>query len=67
MSIFIKKITPKNENLIDSDVKEEENKIERMNPKDAEVCVNKLKKIYFTGLKNATLAVDNSSFFIETG
>lgn len=45
----------------------EETKVESIHPKDLEVRVNKLRKVYVTGLRSATLAVDRASFGLELG
>ena len=67
VAIISKKITHKDESLVDCDVKAEEERIEMIDPKDLEVRVNKFRKIYVTGIRSATLAVDRASFGLELG
>jgi len=48
-------------------VRAEEERIQSIDPKDLEVRVNKFRKVYVTGLRTATLAVDRASFGLEFG
>jgi ABC-type glutathione transport system ATPase component len=67
VAIISKKIAHKDESLIDSDVRAEEERIEIIDPKDLEVRVSKFRKVYVTGIRSATLAVDRASFGLELG
>jgi len=52
---------------VDDDVKAEEERVNKLKPADALIRINNLRKVYRTGFRKATVAIENTSLAVDKG